>query len=233
MSANGMNATPSGNSGASSPPSSTTMRVLPTPPGPVIVTTRCSRTSSTSDARSAARPSTGADGRGRLAGSANRSPLPVSAAGSGTTSPSASTAQSSNGRPTFFSLNCPRRTTVISLRFLIWSYAASDSSTPPGTAKDSIRAAMFTASPVRRSGSMITSPTWRPIRTWTSCAASSCWMATAACTAASELGNMLMLPSPSRCTIVPPQASWCVSSALTYRSRLSSPACSSACSRAV
>jgi hypothetical protein len=35
--------------------------------------------------------------------------------------------------------------------------------TPPGTAKDSIRAAMFTASPVSRSGSTITSPTGTPM----------------------------------------------------------------------
>ena len=41
-SASATNATPSRNSGASSRPSSMTMRVLPTPPGPVIVTTRCS-----------------------------------------------------------------------------------------------------------------------------------------------------------------------------------------------
>ena len=42
-SASATNATPSRNSGASSRPSSTTIRVFPTPPGPVIVTTRCSR----------------------------------------------------------------------------------------------------------------------------------------------------------------------------------------------
>ena len=69
------------------------------------------------------------------------------------------TAKSSNGRPTFLSLNLPRLTTSTSLLFLIWSYAESDSITPPGTANDSIRAAMFTASPVSRSGSTITSPT--------------------------------------------------------------------------
>ena len=66
-SASAMNATPSRNSGASSRPSSTTMRVFPTPPGPVIVTTRCSRTSSMSDARSAARPTSGAAGLGQVA----------------------------------------------------------------------------------------------------------------------------------------------------------------------
>ena len=79
-SASATNATPSRNSGASSRPSSTTMRVFPTPPGPVIVTTRCSRASSTSDARSAARPTVASTGSGRLLGRlANRSPLPSSA----------------------------------------------------------------------------------------------------------------------------------------------------------
>ena len=72
---------------------------------------------------------------------------------------------------------------------------------------------MLTASPVSRSGSTITSPTWTPIRTGTSCGAELLLDRTAACTAASELGNMLMLPSPSRCTIVPPKASWWRSSA--------------------
>ena len=89
-----------------------------------------------------------------------------------------------------------RRTTAMSLRFRSCAYASSETITPPGTANDSIRAAMLTASPLSRSGSTITSPTWIPIRTGTSCAASSCWIAIAACTAASALGNMLMLPSP-------------------------------------
>ena len=159
-SASPTNATPSRNSGESMRPSSTRSRVFPTPPGPVIVTTRCSRANSTSEATSSARPINGETGSGRLLGRlANRSPLPSSASASGTTIPSAETAKSSKGRPTFLSLNRPSRTTPMSLRFLIWSYAESDNITPPATTKDSIRAAMFTASPVSRSGSTITSPT--------------------------------------------------------------------------
>ena len=77
-------------------------------------------------------------------------------------------------RPTFLSLNRPSGTATTSLRFLICSYAASDSKTPPGTANDSIRAATLTASPVNRSGSTTTSPLCTPIRTSTSCGASSC-----------------------------------------------------------
>ena len=52
--------------------------------------------------------------------------------------------------------------------------------TPPATEKDSIREAMFTASPVSLSGSTITSPTWIPIRTGTSDEVSSRWITTAA-----------------------------------------------------
>ena len=179
-SASGTNATPSRNSAASARPTSTIMRVFPTPPGPVIVTTRWSRTRATSDSRSAARPMSGEIDSGRLLGRlANRSPFPSSARGSGTTMPSAETAKSSNGRPTFLSLKRPRLTTPTSVRFLSWSRAVSDSITPPGTAKDSIREAMLTASPVSRAGSTITSPTWMPMRTATS-SASSRWISTAA-----------------------------------------------------
>jgi hypothetical protein len=84
--------TPSRNSGASCLPSSTTRRVLPTPPGPTIVTIRCSRTSSASAARSAARPTSGVRDSGTLLGRLADSPFPSSAAGSGTTTPSADTA---------------------------------------------------------------------------------------------------------------------------------------------
>ena len=79
--------------------------------------------------------------------------------------------------------------------------------TPPGTAKDSIRAAMFTASPVSRSGfddhfadmepDANRSPVCGELPLDRDCGS----------TAASELGNLLMLPSPSRCTIVPSNAS--------------------------
>ena len=143
---------------------------MPTPPGPVIVTTRCSRASSASAARSAARPSSGAAGSGRLPGRlANRSPLPSSAARI-----RHDDAVGRDGveleRPTdVLELEPPERTTAMSPRFLSCSYAESESITPPGTANDSIREAMFTASPVSRSGSTITSPTWMPIRTGTSC----------------------------------------------------------------
>ena len=170
-----MNARASGNSAARSRPSSISTRVFPTPPGPVIVTTRCVRTRSVSAASSPVRPTSGTAGVGRRLGRlAKRSPFPSSALASGTTKPSADTANSSKARPTFLSLNRPNGTATTSLRFLICSYAASDNKTPPGTANDSIRAATLTASPVNRSGSTTTSPLCTPIRTSTSSGASSC-----------------------------------------------------------
>ena len=68
------NATPSRNSEARRRPSSMTRRVFPTPPGPVTVTTRCSRTRSRSEARSASRPISGGAGLGQVARQA-REPL--------------------------------------------------------------------------------------------------------------------------------------------------------------
>ena len=121
-SASVMNARASGNSAARSRPSSISTRVFPTPPGPVIVTTRCVCTRSVRAASSSVRPMSGTAGVGRLLGRlARRSPFPSSALGSGSTKPVADTANSSKGRPTFLSLNRPRGTGMTSLRFLICS----------------------------------------------------------------------------------------------------------------
>ena len=80
-SANGTNATPSRNSGASRRPSSASVRVLPTPPGPVIVTTRFSRARPASVARSPSLAMSEVALAGRLLGSAaRRSPFPSSKA---------------------------------------------------------------------------------------------------------------------------------------------------------
>ena len=68
-------------------------------------------------------------------------------------------------RPTFLNWNEPSGAISRSSWFLTWSYAVSERKTEPGTANDSTRAATLTASPVSRSGSTRTSPTWIPIRT--------------------------------------------------------------------
>ena len=91
--ASGTNATRSRYSGASARPTSPNILVFPTPPGPVIVTTRRSLASPTIDWRSAARPTRDVTGWGMFPGRpANRSPLPSSVRSSGTTMPSAATA---------------------------------------------------------------------------------------------------------------------------------------------
>jgi hypothetical protein len=83
------NEMPSRNSGPSRRHTSMAVLVLPIPPGPVIVTTRCSETRSVRAARSASRPTRGGPGSGRLAGRvASCSPLPCRKSGAGTTSPS-------------------------------------------------------------------------------------------------------------------------------------------------
>ena len=103
--------------------------------------------------------------RQRRADRDDRLTLAIELCRSGTTSPSPATAYSSSGRPTFLNWNEPSAAISSSSWFLTCSYAVSERRIDPGTANDSTRAATLTASPVSRSGSTRTSPTWMPIRT--------------------------------------------------------------------
>ena len=85
--------------------------------------------------------------------------------------------------------------------------------TAPGTANDSIREAIFTAAPVRSLGLDDHLADVDPDRAGTSCASSRAGSRPRRSPRPSAFGNMLMLPSPSRWTIVPPKAACWRSSA--------------------
>ena len=87
-------ATPSRNSGASMRPSSASTVVFPTPPGPVIVTTRCCRARSTRDSKVVRSPERAARPPRASCSESRRTVLPCPRAppASGTTRPSPLTA---------------------------------------------------------------------------------------------------------------------------------------------
>jgi hypothetical protein len=120
-------------------------------------------------------------------------------------------------RAMFFTVCSPRSAKASDSLSLIWSLAAREMHSPPGSHSASRRAAMFTPSPKMSSPSMMMSPRLMPIRNTIRLSSGSSalrvaiarWIATAQATASTTLANSTSAPSPVVFTIRPRCAAIC------------------------
>ena len=151
--------------------------------------------------------------KGSTATDGLRGSAPAAAGVMGTAGPGAGTTRwTRTGRSMFFSICGPRSSKARSSLLATCSRTVSETTTPPGVANASRRAATLTPSPYTSSASTMTSPRWTAIRKlmrWGSsrlafrCAMASCTK-TAQRTASTTLANSTMAPSPISLMIRPP-----------------------------